>query len=359
MRSGEHKVARALCFIAKSRSASAAKSRQKQTASQNTWSISCGPTAAQPLDVERLRRLVGEACSGLEAVTVESILDDTCRNLFDGVKERDVSQALVMSAHLIEKEPTSRTPRRALLMDMRREALGFLGMDTSIATQAKWANVTATISLNYIKRGADLELLDKRLTQYDLARPRRGTQTGARPAVHLPRPADVVRPLLHPSNGHPLRTPQAFSCALRWGWRSTRSIVRGVQSEFYDLLSSFEFMKLDPDVVQFRHAASAAVQLLPHHGAGRPRRHLQLDQGQRAAVQVRRRPGQRLDRVRGMGAISKAPTASRRAWSPFLKVANDTAVAVNQGGKRKGCRVPISRPGTSISRSSRPAQEHR
>ncbi|MCB1728247.1 MAG: ribonucleoside-diphosphate reductase subunit alpha, partial [Gammaproteobacteria bacterium] len=174
MRSGEHKVARAYVLYReeqkRKRSEEAAK---KQTAKpEHLVNIVRADGSTQPLDVERLRRLVGEACSGLEAVTVDSILDDTCRNLFDGVKERDVSQALVMSARtLIEKEPNYSHAAARLLMDMlRREALGFLAMDTSVATQAEMGERYSEYFANYIKRGADLELLDKRLTQYDLPR---------------------------------------------------------------------------------------------------------------------------------------------------------------------------------------------
>ena len=99
----------------------------------------------------------------LRLLGVESILDDTCRNLFDGVKERDVSQALVMSARtLIEKEPNYSYAAARLLMDMlRREALGFLRMDTNVATQQEMGERYSEYFTCYIKCGADLELLDE------------------------------------------------------------------------------------------------------------------------------------------------------------------------------------------------------
>ena len=77
--------------------------------------------------------------------------------------------------------------------------------------------------------------------------------------------------------------------------------------------------------------------MLPDDGRRRPRRHLRGDQGKRAARQVRRADwattGRRCARS---AATSRAPTARAQGVVPFLKVVNDTAVAVNQGGKRKG-----------------------
>ena len=174
MRSGEHKVARSYVLYreeqARKRAEEAAKKTTGKAEAVINMVLADGTT--RPLDVERLRKLVAEACTGLEAVTVESILDDTCRNLFDGVKEQDVSQALVMSARtLIEQEPNYSYAAARLLMDMlRREALGFLGLDTGVATQHEMGQSYGEYFASYIKRGADLELLDKRLTQYDLER---------------------------------------------------------------------------------------------------------------------------------------------------------------------------------------------
>ena len=99
------------------------------------------------------------ACAGLDGTDAEAIMADTCRNLFDGVKEKDVSQTLVMSARtLIDQEPNySQAAARLLLDTMRREALGFLGLDTGVATQHEMGERYSEYFSNYIKRGADLE----------------------------------------------------------------------------------------------------------------------------------------------------------------------------------------------------------
>ena len=152
MRSGEHKVARAYVLYREEQKRKRAEEAEKApvTESEPLVNITLADGSTRPLDIERLRKLVAEACGGLEAVTVESILDDTCRNLFDGVKEQDVSQALVMSARtLIEKEPNYSYAAARLLMDMlRREALGFLKMDTGIATQEEMGERLSLIHIS-------------------------------------------------------------------------------------------------------------------------------------------------------------------------------------------------------------------
>ena len=108
MRSGEHKVARAYVLYREEQARKRAEEAAKHapTPAQVLVNVTRADGTVAPLDVQRLRDLVDEACAGLAETQAQKILDDTCRNLFDGVNERDVAQALVMSARtLIEKEP--------------------------------------------------------------------------------------------------------------------------------------------------------------------------------------------------------------------------------------------------------------
>jgi ribonucleoside-diphosphate reductase alpha chain len=340
MRSGEHKVARAYVLYrdeqARKRAEEAA---SKQTAEpERRVNVTLADGSTRPLDVERLRRLVGEACSGLEAVTVESILDDTCRNLFDGVKERDVSQALVMSARtLIEQEPNYSYAAARLLMDMlRREALGFLDMDTNVATQAEMGERYAEYFSNYVKRGADLELLDKRLCQYDLARlgaalkPERDLQF-----TYLGLQTLYDRYFIH-ARGTRFELPQAFFMRVAMGLAINEIDREGRAIEFYDLLSSFDFMSSTPTLFNSGtlrpQLSSCYLTTVPDDLDG-------IYSSIRDNALLSKFAGglgNDWTRVRGMGAHIKGTNGKSQGVVPFLKVANDTAVAVNQGGKRKG-----------------------
>ncbi len=340
MRSGEHKVARAYVLYrheqARKRAEEAA-SKQNE-APEHLVNITMADGSTRPLDIERLRRLVTEASDGLSAVTVDSILDDTCRNLFDGVKEQDVSQALVMSARtLIEKEPNYSYAAARLLMDLlRREALGFLGMDTDVGTQKEMGERYADYLSNYIKRGADLELLDKRLSQYDLKRlgaalkPERDLQF-----TYLGLQTLYDRYFIH-SNGTRFELPQAFFMRVAMGLAINEIDREGRAIEFYNLLSSFDFMSSTPTLFNSGtlrpQLSSCYLTTVPDdldgiYGAIKDNALLSKFAGGL---------GNDWTRVRGMGAHIKGTNGKSQGVVPFLKVANDTAVAVNQGGKRKG-----------------------
>jgi ribonucleoside-diphosphate reductase alpha chain len=340
MRSGEHKVARAYVLYREEQ----ARKRAEETAAlapeaaATPVNVTLADGTTRPLDIGRLRKLVAEACDGLEAVTTDTILDDTCRNLFDGVKEGDVSQALVMSARtLIEKEPNYSYAAARLLMDMlRREALGFLGLDTGIATQAEMGARYGDYFSTYIKRGADLELLDKRLSQYDLERlgaalkPERDLQF-----TYLGLQTLYDRYFIH-SKGTRFELPQAFFMRVAMGLAINEIDREGRAIEFYDLLSSFDFMSSTPTLFNSGtlrpQLSSCYLTTVPDdldgiYGSIKDNALLSKFAGGL---------GNDWTRVRGMGAHIKGTNGKSQGVVPFLKVANDTAVAVNQGGKRKG-----------------------
>ncbi|MET0050046.1 MAG: ATP cone domain-containing protein, partial [Candidatus Thiodiazotropha sp.] len=177
MRSGEHKVARAYVLYrerqAQKRAEEAAKRAEIEgIPEKHRVNVTLADGTTRPLDTDRLQALVQEACNGLEEVDTQRILTDACRNLFDGVKESDVSQALVMSARtLIDQEPNYAQVAARLLLDiLRREALDFLALDTQVSTQAEMGERYDEYFQSYIKQAVELELLDPRLAQYDLER---------------------------------------------------------------------------------------------------------------------------------------------------------------------------------------------
>jgi len=339
MRAGEHKVARSYVLYRdeQARKRAAAKAAEAPEA-KALVNVTLADGSTRPLDVARLRRLVVEACSGLDEVDPEAVLQDTCRNLFEGVKEQDVSQALVMSARtLIEKEPNySQVAARLLLDILRREALGFLGLDTRVDTQADMAERYAEYLAAYVKRAGELELLDKQLGQYDLARigaalkPERDLQF-----TYLGLQTLYDRYFIH-CHGTRFELPQAFFMRVAMGLAINEIDREQRAIEFYELLSSFDFMSSTPTLfnsgtlrpqLSSCYLTTVADDLDGIYSAIKDNALLSKYAGGL---------GNDWTRVRGMGAHIKGTNGKSQGVVPFLKVANDTAVAVNQGGKRKG-----------------------
>ncbi len=344
MRAGEHKVARDYVLYreerARERAARAAATAAEVTAAPAPGlHITLPDGSRRPLDLARMRRLLDEACRGLDAVDGETILTDTCRNLFDGVREADVGQALVMSARaLIEKDPDySQVAARLLLDILRREALGFLGLNLGAATQAELAESYADYFVAYINKAGDLELVDRRLGQFDLVRlgdalrPERDLQF-----TYLGLQTLYDRYFIHTAGGLRFELPQAFFMRVAMGLAINEIDREERAIEFYELLSSFDFMSSTPTLFNSGtlrpQLSSCYLTTVPDdldgiYGAIKDNALLSKFAGGL---------GNDWSRVRGMGAHIKGTNGRSQGVVPFLKVANDTAVAVNQGGKRKG-----------------------
>jgi ribonucleoside-diphosphate reductase alpha chain len=337
MRAGEHKVARDYVLYRDARARERAEKTAAVTAPDAAGTPSISVTlpdgSTRPLDTERLARLVEEAARGLDGVDADAILKDTLRNLFDGVNEADVSQALVMSARaMIEREPAySQAAARLLLDILRREALGFLGMAVGVETQRDMDERYADYLAAYIQRAGDLELVDKQLSRYDLARlgaalkPERDLQF-----TYLGLQTLYDRYFIHTDRGVRFELPQAFFMRVAMGLAINEIDREERAIEFYELLSSFDFMSSTPTLFNSGtlrpQLSSCYLTTVPDdldgiYGAIKDNALLSKFAGGL---------GNDWSRVRGMGAHIKGTNGKSQGVVPFLKVANDTAVAVNQ-----------------------------
>ena len=340
MRGGEHKVARAYVIYREERKRERAeKAALESPAEQHPIQVTLEDGSSRPLEIARLRTLVEEACAGLADVDVDTILNDACRTLYDGIKAQDVSQALVMSARaLIDREPDhSRAAARLLLDILRREALGFLGLESEVDTQADMGERYGDYFRAYIDRAVELELLDPRLRQYDIERlaeaiePERDLQF-----TYLGLQTLYDRYFIHDSGGTRFELPQAFFMRVAMGLAINEIDREGRTIEFYRLLSSFDFMSSTPTLfnsgtlrpqLSSCYLTTVADNLDGIYSAIKDNALLSKFAGGL---------GNDWTRVRGMGAHIKGTNGKSQGVVPFLKVASDTAVAVNQGGKRKG-----------------------
>ena len=342
MRTGEHKVARAYVLYREERSRKRAEEASHKSTSARTsrteLSITRRDGTTHPLDEGRLYHVVKEACSGLADTDAELIVTDTLRNLFDGVAEDDVARALTMSARtFIENDPNySYVAARLLLDTLRHEALSFVSGQEEFATQQEMATQYSDYFKAYIKRATELELMDPRLANYDLGRlaealiPERDFSF-----TYLGLQTLYDRYFLH-SNDIRFELPQAFFMRIAMGLAINEIEPEARSIEFYDLLSSFDFMSSTPTLFNAGtlrpQLSSCYLTTVPDdlegiYGAIKDNAMLSKYAGGL---------GNDWTPVRGMGAHIKGTNGKSQGVVPFLKVANDTAVAVNQGGKRKG-----------------------
>ena len=341
MRGEHHKIARAYVLYRAERArlrAERSAVSSSDAAPAQALNVTLENGALQPLDWTRLQQIVDEACRGLSDVDGAWILDETRRNLFDGVPIKDVAPALLMAARTrIEQEPNySYVTARLLLDGMRQEAFGFLGHGGTPASQSDMETRYSEYFTDFIKRGAELELLSSELTRFDLNRlgaalkPERDLNFN-----YLGLQTLYDRYFIH-SHGIRFELPQAFFMRVAMGLAMSEIDREGRAIEFYNLLSSFDFMSSTPTLFNSGtlrpQLSSCYLTTVPDeldgiYGAIKDNALLSKYAGGL---------GNDWTRVRGLGAHIKGTNGKSQGVVPFLKVANDTAVAVNQGGKRLG-----------------------
>ena len=331
MRSGEHDVARAYVLYREERARSRAKAKSHEPA--HVINVTGEDGVARPLDLDRLSELVKSACAGLgEVVGADSVIKLTLKDLYDGVSAPEVRKCLILSARsLIEKEPAYNfVTARLLLNNMCAEVLG------EEVAQAEMTTRYAEYFPQFIKQGIAAELLDARLAQFDLQRlgqeldAQRDLQFG-----YLGLQTLYDRYFLH-VQGKRIELPQAFFMRVAMGL-SLNEIDREARAvEFYRLLSSFDFMSSTPTLfnsgTQRSQLSSCYLTTVADDLDGI------YEAIKENALLAKYAGGLGNDwtPVRALGAHIKGTNGQSQGVVPFLKVVNDTAVAVNQGGKRKG-----------------------
>ncbi len=332
MRGGHHEIARAYVLYREKRSQERVKNVTAQAPRAAQLHVTDGGLRVV-LDQERLQSLIESACVGLGAdVSPMPILSETMRNLYDGVPMDEVYKASVLAARtLIEKDPDyTYATARLLFHTIAKEVLG------RDLAQADMAQAYVDYFPGFIRKGVDNDLLDERLLQFDLKRLGQALKAERDMQFdYLGLQTLYDRYFLHVGKTR-IELPQAFFMRVAMGLslneidRETRAI------EFYEVLSSFDFMSSTPTLFNSgtlrSQLSSCYLTTVPDDLDGI------YESIKENALLSKFAGGLGNDwtRVRALGSHIKGTNGESQGVVPFLKVVNDTAVAVNQGGKRKG-----------------------
>jgi ribonucleoside-diphosphate reductase alpha chain len=335
MRAGEHQVARSYVLYREERARERSKRVQEAAEAQKPQIHITVGGAREPLEVSKLEALIASACEHLhEGAEVEpkKILDATLRDLYDGVPIEEVHKCAILAARmLIEQDPDyTYVTARLLLHTIRREVLG------EEVTQADMAQRYSEYFPTFISQGVKAQLLDERLASYDLKRlgaalkPIRDLQFN-----YLGLQTLYDRYFLHISDRR-IELPQAFFMRVAMGLALNEINREDRAIEFYNVLSTFDFMSSTPTLfnsgtlrsqLSSCYLTTVADDLDGIYEAIKENALLSKFAGGL---------GNDWTPVRALGSYIKGTNGKSQGVVPFLKVVNDTAVAVNQGGKRKG-----------------------
>jgi ribonucleoside-diphosphate reductase alpha chain len=281
--------------------------------------------------------VVNHACEGLDDVSADAILEESIKNLYDGVSISDMKSALVMSARTkVEQEPNySFVTARILLDELRSEALSFLGIAEESSHPEMQDNYPKAFNA-YIEKGVELEMLDPVLKDFDLKKLGEAIDHDRDyQFTYLGLQTLYDRYFIHYQDTR-YELPQIFFMRVAMGLAVEEDKKEERAIEFYRLLSSFDYMSSTPTLFNSGtlrpQLSSCYLTTIPDDldgifGAMKDNALLSKWAGGL---------GNDWSPVRALGSYIKGTNGKSQGVVPFLKVANDTAVAVNQGGKRKG-----------------------
>ena len=338
MRSEEYVVARKYILYREERANERTKEAPKETnIDAPKISVTKKDGSKVPLDINRLASVVNHACEGLEDVSADVILKESIKNLYDGVSVSDMKSALVMSARTkVELEPNySFVTARILLDELRSEALTFLDIAEE-SSHPEMKDYYPKAFHAYIDKGIELEMLDPKLKDFDLKKLGEAIEHNRDyQFTYLGLQTLYDRYFIHYQDTR-YELPQIFFMRVAMGLSMEEDNKEERAIEFYKLLSSFDYMSSTPTLFNSGtlrpQLSSCYLTTIPDDldgifGAMKDNALLSKWAGGL---------GNDWSPVRALGSYIKGTNGKSQGVVPFLKVANDTAVAVNQGGKRKG-----------------------
>jgi ribonucleoside-diphosphate reductase alpha chain len=280
-----------------------------------------------------LKRRINFACHALENVNAISVLEDTARNFYEGIREAEVDQACILAARAkVELEPNySFVTARLLLDTLYRETIGANSFDPAL--KSKHSEYFKAC----LKKGIEVNRMDPKLMEFDL------DQLAA--AIDITRDLKFTylglqtiydRYLIHHEDRR-LETPQIFWMRVAMGLSMLEGAKKNEKAiEFYNVLSQFLFVSSTPTLFNAGtlHPQLSSCYLSTTMDDLRHIFKVVSDDAQLSKWAGGL--GNDWTNVRATGARIKGTNGKSQGIVPFLKVANDTAVAVNQGGKRKG-----------------------
>ena len=330
MRSGEHEVARSYILYREERRHERDLEGVKQPDQKINVVYKDG--SRKELNIKYIYGVIQAACEGLLEIDAKLILDESLKNLYDGVSEEEVFKSVILAARqLIEGEPAYNfVTARLLLHTIRHEVIG------REVSQLEMNDVYKSYFPEYIKKGVEAELLDPRLNEFDLTKIAAALEAKRDYQFkYLGLQTLYDRYFIH-IRGRRIELPQIFFMRVAMGLAINEVEREKRAIEFYKLLSSFDFMSSTPTLfnagtlhsqLSSCYLSTVSDDLIGIYDAIKENAMLSKFAGGL---------GNDWTPIRALGAHIKGTNGKSQGVIPFLKVVNDTCVAVNQGGKRKG-----------------------
>ncbi len=333
MRAGYRKIARAYIIYREEHAHIRAEKYEK-----NTLNMVDENGHSYPLSEELLRAQVIVACADLTDVEPSLIIEESLKNIFDGISKRDINHILVMTTRtLIEKEPNyTYVAARLLLEQLRSEALCFVNFRPTLVAAKDMIYYYPSYFKVYLQYGIKHELLDPELAKFDLDKLGKAIVVERDLQFAYLGMQTLYDRYLLKWNDVRFELPQTFFMRVAMGLSINEDNREERAIEFYNSLSTFDFMTSTPTLFNAGtlrpQLSSCFLSTIPDDLEG-----IFLAIKDNALLsKFAGGLGNDWTPVRGMGSSIKTTNGQSQGVVPFLKVFNDTLVACNQSGKRRG-----------------------
>jgi ribonucleoside-diphosphate reductase alpha chain len=284
------------------------------------------------LDWGFIAKKIEFACAGLTECNPNELVEEVSRSLYNHMTQEELERSLILAARTkIEKDPQYQNATARLLLDVIYNEV--LGEGYSSPT------LEATYKQNFegfIKRGVNAERLTPEILVFDINKISQALKPDRDNSfLYIGLQTIYDRYLLH-INGRRIETPQYFWMRVAMGLAIREDEKEARAIEFYNLLSTFRFVSSTPTLFnagtlhpQLSSCYLTTIEDDLEHIFKCISDNAKLSKWAGGL-------GNDWTAVRATGAKIKGTNGESQGVVPFLKVANDTAIAVNQGGKRKG-----------------------
>lgn len=334
MDAGYHDIARAYIIYREAHRSARQKEVVEEAPTHKIFNVKQSDGTLEQIDIQKLRPRIAEACHGLEdKVSIDAVLKKTLLNCFEGMESKQIPEAILLAVRpLVEEEPAySAVAARIQLSILYREVV-----EKQVTIEQMRKEYPRAL-INSFEQAVKAERLSPELLTFDLEKigaaikPERDLQFKFMGLKTL-----YDRYFIH-LDGRRIEAPQIFwmrvamGLAIREGAQKTEKAI-----EFYDVLSTFSFVSSTPTLFNsgtLRSQLSSCFLTT----IGDDLDHIfKCIKDNALLSKWSGGLGNDWTPVRGMGSHIHGTNGKSQGVVPFMKVANDTAVAVNQGGKRKG-----------------------
>jgi len=280
----------------------------------------------ETLDISKIQKYTSAAVAGLQGVSQSELEVDAKLQFQDMMSSEDIQQTLIKTAVDkidIDKPNWTFVASRLFLYDIYHKVTGFTGY-THLREYFDKGEAEGRILLG-LKEKYDLDDLN------DYLEPDRDLQFN-----YLGIRTLYDRYLLKDNNSVPIELPQQLFMGVAMFLAQNEFNCQTWAKKFYDILSKFEVMAATPTLSNARtprhQLSSCYIGSSPDNIEGI------FDAYKEMALLSKFGGGIGWDwsQVRGMGSYIDGHKHAAGGIVPFLKIANDVAIAVDQLGTRKG-----------------------